>query len=176
MNKRMKKIAIVDTTFSRVNMGHIACNTLSSFQTTFAIEIGRPVELDIARVTVPGFKDLAVACLILLEQQDCDMALALGWVGKEDIDERCGHEAALAIGQAQLMSRKHILHIFVHETEATHLATLEAREKHLHGIAVNRVEEHAKNAVRMLFEPQTMVNRAGGGFRQGGEDVGTILI
>ncbi|HIJ11015.1 TPA: riboflavin synthase, partial [Candidatus Woesearchaeota archaeon] len=46
-------------------------------------------EIEIERYVVPGFKDLPVACKKLIEEYNCDIVVALAWVGKEDIDEVC---------------------------------------------------------------------------------------
>lgn len=171
---KIKKLAIVDTTFSRINMGNVAISTIQDYLKEFSFQQGQNFEIDFIRRTVPGFKDLAVACLNLFEQENCDMALACGWVGGMPIDEKCGHEAALAIAQAQLIARKHILHIFVHESEADHQTDANIKASILSDIANNRVIEHTKNAIRMLCAPDSMLTRAGQGYRQGGPSVGTI--
>ena len=50
------KIGMADTTFARVDMA------------SFAIEaIKKNTKIKIARYTVPGFKDLPVACIILFD-------------------------------------------------------------------------------------------------------------
>ncbi|MCK5039080.1 MAG: riboflavin synthase, partial [Thermoplasmata archaeon] len=79
----MKRIGIADTTFSRVNMGSIAIDELKKTGTGFVTE----------RYTVPGVKDLPVACKILFEEKNCDIVMALGMPGAEDIDKICAHEA-----------------------------------------------------------------------------------
>lgn len=163
-----KKIGIVDTTFARINMGQLAENKIKQI-----VENNKNINCETVRVTVPGFKDLAVACQILLDEQKCDFALALGWVGGMPIDEQCAHEAALAIAMAQLMCKKHILHIFVHESEAKDEAEAN-RSETLCNIAIDRVQSHAQNAIWMLFEPEIMIQRAGQGCRQGGPSVGPI--
>lgn len=170
----IKKLAIVDTTFSRIDMGKVAINTIQNYLKEFSTQQGQNFKIDFIRRTVPGFKDLAVACLNLLEQEHCDIALACGWVGGMPIDQQCGHEAAMAIAQAQLIARKHILHIFVHESEANHETDLKIKANVLTEIANHRVTEHTKNAIRMLFAPQTMQARAGQGHRQGGTFVGSL--
>lgn len=48
----MKRIGIADTTFARVDMGGFAIEELKATGTGFKIE----------RYTVPGVKDLPVAC------------------------------------------------------------------------------------------------------------------
>ena len=56
------KIGIADTTFARVNMAE------------FAIEvIKKNSKYTIERYTVPGIKDLPVACLRLFEDHNCDI-------------------------------------------------------------------------------------------------------
>lgn len=147
--------AVVDTTFSTVDMGAVAVATLRSQG------IGPE---RIHRVTVPGFKDLAVACKRLLDQ-GCAVALACGMPGPEPIDKQCAHEASLAIGQAQLLASSHILEVFVHMDEA-------ATDAELIAVCRNRVSEHAVNAYWLAEKPEELVKRAGTGQRQGFADVG----
>lgn len=147
--------AVVDTTFSTVDMGAVAVQTLR----------GLGIAADrIHRVTVPGFKDLAVACKRLIEQ-GCSVAVACGMPGPEPIDKQCAHEASLAIGQAQLMTSAHILEVFVHMDEA-------ATDAELIAVCRNRVAEHAVNAYWLAEKPDELLARAGTGQRQGFADVG----
>ncbi len=147
------KVAVVDTTFSRINMGEIACNALK--------EKG----LQYIRSTVPGIKDLAVECKSLLSQ--CDIAIALGMVGGAPIDTQCAHEASLGIQQAKLMTGKHIIEVFVHENEAW-------SEKEFYEITKNRILKHVDNVEFLLKNPDKLVDRAGQGIRQGKEDEGPL--
>lgn len=149
------RYGIVDTTFSTVNMGAVAVRTLQG--------IGIP-DARIIRRTVPGFKDLAVAAQQLV-QSGCNIVVACGMVGPEPIDKQCGHEASMAIAQAQLMTSTHILEVFVHMDEARDDAELVA-------VCENRVAEHAQNAYWLVEKPEELVARAGTGQRQGFHDVG----
>lgn len=81
----MARFGIADTTFARYDMAAIASDTLRRE----GAQMGADVEL--VQVTVPGVKDLPVACLRLLED-GCDLVLALGMVGRAPIDKVCGHE------------------------------------------------------------------------------------
>jgi riboflavin synthase len=146
---------VVDTTFATVNMGDIAIRALRQEGVQGA---------NVRRVTVPGFKDLAVAAKRLLDT-GCDVAIACGMVGPEPIDKQCGHEASLALGQAQLMTGKHILEVFVHMDEAK-------TDAQLLKVVENRVVEHAVNAFWLLEKPEELVKRAGTGQRQGFSDIG----
>ncbi|MFA5943629.1 MAG: riboflavin synthase [Candidatus Thermoplasmatota archaeon] len=150
------RYGVVDTTFSTVDMGAIAVSTLR--------EIGLAPNR-IVRRTVPGFKDLAVAAKQMIERDHCAIVIACGMPGPEPIDKQCGHEASLAIGQAQLMTSTHILEVFVHMDEAR-------TDAELVQIATNRVAEHAINAYWLLERPEELVSRAGTGQRQGFSDVG----
>ncbi|MFZ1921973.1 MAG: riboflavin synthase [Xanthobacteraceae bacterium] len=158
----MKTVGIVDTMFARINMGDAAVDELERFSAA------QGWECRCVRRTVPGFKDLAVECLRLYDEEKFDVCLAMGWVGGMPIDTQCAHEASLAIAQAQLMLRTHILEVFVHETE-TKVAT------ELADIAINRSREHTKNALYFLFQPDQLVKWAGTGRRQGGSSVGPLL-
>ncbi|MEW6035700.1 MAG: riboflavin synthase [Candidatus Micrarchaeota archaeon] len=150
------KIGIVDTTFSRVDMGAIALDELRK---------GFP-EVLAERRTVPGIKDLAVECKRLLDS-GCDIAMALGMVGGAPIDTQCAHEASLGIQQAKLMTGKHIIEVFVHENEAWSAAELA-------GIFEDRTRKHVRNAVMLATKPETLVANAGRGVRQGKGDEGTL--
>ncbi len=100
----MHKVGIADTTFSRINMGKIAID-----------ELKKGASVEIERYTVPGVKDLPVACKILIEEKGCNIVMALGMPGREAIDKMCAHEASQGIIQAQLMTNRHIIEVFVHE-------------------------------------------------------------
>ena len=151
------RVGVADTTFSRVDMGLLAVETL--------LKEGRKVEVE--RYIVPGCKDLAVASKKLVEEFDCDIVLALGWVGKEEIDERCAHEANLGLIQAELLTNTHILKVFVHERE-------EKDEKKLLALARDRVVKHTLNALALLKGKEVLVGFSGKGRRQGGKDAGGI--
>lgn len=149
------RYGLVDTTFATVNMGPYALDAWA--------ECGIPAS-HITRRVVPGFKDLAVAAKILIEE-GCDIVVACGMVGPEPIDKQCGHEASLALAQAQLMTSTHILEVFVHMDEA-------GTDAELLSIVENRTREHAINAYWLLEKPEEMLARAGTGQRQGFADLG----
>ena len=153
----MKKIGIADTTFARYDMGNSAIDELKSNKTG----------LKIIRYTVPGIKDLPVACKKLFEEKNCDIVLALGMPGSKPIDKQCAHEASTGIIQVQLLCNKHILEVFVHEDEAED-------EKELAYLADNRAREHALNALDLLFKPENLLKNAGRGLREGYEDAGPL--
>ncbi len=151
----MMKVGIVDTMFSRVNMGAMAIDELKKYP-----------DVSLERRTVPGIKDLAVECRLLLDS-GCDSCLALGMVGGAPIDTQCGHEASLGIQQAKLLTGKHVVEVFVHENEGW-------SEKEFAEICENRIRKHAHNAVLLVTKPHELVKRAGMGVRQGREDEGPI--
>ena len=157
------KIGIIDTMFSRVDMGAIA---IDEIRKNFP-------DVEIVRRTVPGVKDLPVECKRLLDAKsglpdsDCDSCLALGIVGGAAVDSVCGHEASLGIQQAKLMTNKHIIEVFVHENEAW-------SPSEFLGICENRVRKHAHNAVLIVTKPDALILNAGKGIRQGKEDEGAI--
>jgi len=153
----MKIIGIADTTFARFNMGSSAVDELKSNRTGFKI----------VRYTVPGVKDLPVACKKLFEEQDCDIVMALGTPGPKPIDKQCAHEASNGLIQVQLLTNKHILEVFVHEDEAED-------EKELEWLADSRAREHAVNCLDLLFNPQKLTKEAGKGLREGFEDAGVL--
>jgi len=152
------KIGIADTTFSRINMAEFAINTIK-----------KNSKHKIEHYTVPGIKDLPVACKILFEKYKCDIVMAFGMAGTKPIDKQCSHEASLGIQQAQLMIGKHILEVFIHPDEA-------ASNKELLQIAKNRTEKHALNAIALLKSKTALTKYAGMGKRQGKDDEGHIKI
>src|SRR5512137_466091 len=153
----MKRIGIVDTAFARIDMGAVAVDELKKTGTGFKVE----------RSTVPGVKDLPVAAKKLLEERECDLVIALGMPGKEEIDKVCAHEASTGLIHVQLLTNKHIIEVFVHEDEAKDT-------KELALLAERRSREHAVNAFDLLFRPERLVKHAGKGLRQGFEDAGPI--
>ena len=154
----MEKIGIADTTFARVGMA------------AFAIDaIKKNSDAKIIRYTVPGFKDLPVACKKLIEEDKCDIVIALGMAGKMPIDKQCAHEASMGLQSVQLMTNKHILEVFVHMDEAKN-------DKELYEISKDRAEKHALNALELLKGKTALTKYAGMGRRQGKEDEGTVKI
>ena len=153
----MKRVGVVDTTFSRIDMGSIAIDELRSLGTGFSIE----------RVTVPGVKDLPVACKKLIEEKSCDIVMALGMPGGKDIDKVCAHEASTGLIQVQILTNTHIIEVFVHTDEAKD-------EAELAWLMERRTRDHVLNVHDLLFHPERLVKRAGTGTRQGFEDEGMI--
>ncbi|VVB87626.1 Riboflavin synthase [uncultured archaeon] len=152
----MPKVGIADTAFARINMGKIAID-----------ELRKNASLQIERYTVPGVKDLPVACKKLIEEKGCDIIMALGMPGSQPIDKMCAHEASLGIIQAQLLTNRHIIEVFVHEDEAKD-------EKELAWLMEKRTREHAQNVIKLLFHQEKLQREAGTGQRQGFADVGAI--
>jgi riboflavin synthase len=163
-NPKAKKvrIGVVDTTFARYDMGQAACDEL-------AICPGYNKTFKVITKTVPGFKDLAVAALNMIEEDGCSIVIALGMPGSAPIDKQCAHEAAQGIMQAQLFTGTPILEVFVHEDEASD-------PKVLASVFENRSRKHARNAYWMLFEPEQLRRRAGQGIRQGFDDAGPLQL
>ena len=151
----MIKIGIADTTFARFDMAKSAIRQLNELGTGFRI----------FRYTVPGVKDLPVACKKLFVEQECDIVMALGMPGGKEIDRMCAHEASQGLIQVQLMVNKHIIEVFVHEDEAKD-------DTELAWLADQRSREHAINAFDMIYNPKRLTKRAGTGQRQGFKDAG----
>jgi riboflavin synthase len=148
------RIGVADTTFARVNMGAIAID-----------ELKKHASVAIERSTVPGIKDLPVACKKLIEERRCDIVIALGMPGGKEKDRLCAHEASQGLITCQLMTNTHIIEVFVHEDEAKD-------GKELAWLADQRTREHAVNAVKLILRPRDLENEAGTGQRQGFEDAG----
>ncbi len=156
------RIGVVDTMFARYDMGQAACDEL-------AICPGYNKTFKVITQTVPGFKDLAVAAMNMIEEDGCSIVIALGMPGSAPIDKQCAHEAAQGIMQAQLFTGTPILEVFVHEDEASD-------PKVLASVFENRSRKHARNAYWMLFEPEQLRRRAGQGIRQGFDDAGPLQL
>lgn len=154
----MKSVGIADTTFARFDMGAAAVD-----------ELQQHASVRIVRVTVPGIKDLPVASKKLIEEENCDIVMALGMPGGKEKDKVCAHEASTGLIQVQLMTNTHIIEVFVHEDEAKN-------EKELAYLLEMRTREHAVNVIKMLFKPQQLIKEAGTGQRQGFEDVGPARL
>jgi riboflavin synthase len=154
-----KRIGIVDTTFARYNMGDSAEAQLTTLGGDY----------EVVRRTVPGIKDLAVECKLLIEKHGCEIVLACGMVGAQPIDKTCAHEASMAIQWTQLATNHHILEVFVHADEAKD-------EKQLAWLMDQRTREHAENAWAMVFEPERLRTLAGKGLRQGFQDEGPVPL
>jgi len=151
------EIGIVDTTFARVDMAKFAIDEIkNNFE-----------DIQIIRKTVPGIKDLPVACKILLDN-GCDICIALGMPGGKEKDKTCAHEASTGLIQAQLMTNKHIVEVFVHEDEVKD-------NKDLLKICENRTRKHAMNAIYLIINPKKLTKNAGQGIRQGFDNAGAIL-
>jgi riboflavin synthase len=148
------RVGVADTTFSRVNMGAFAVD-----------ELKKHASVAIERVTVPGIKDLPVACKKLIEERRCNIVMALGMPGGKDKDKLCAHEASQGLIMCQLMTNTHIIEVFVHEDEAKD-------DRDLAWLMEQRTREHAVNAVKLLLHPRDLEREAGTGQRQGFEDAG----
>ena len=154
------KIGVVDTMFARYDMGTAAVAELSECP-------GYNETFEVVLMTVPGFKDLAVAAKNLIEREGCSIVVALGMPGRAPIDKQCAHEASQGIMMAQLLTSTPILEVFVHEDEADDPVVLAT-------VFEERSRKHARNAYWMLFEPEQLSRRAGQGVRQGFEDAGPL--
>jgi riboflavin synthase len=151
------KIGICDTTFARYDLAAAAMDEIKQ-------HVGNQ---EYVYTTVPGVKDLPVACKKLIDEEGCDVVMALGMPGPEKIDKTCAHEASTGLINAQLMTNTHILEVFIHEDEGRD-------EEDLKKLADNRAREHAQNLVKMLFKPEKMRKEAGQGMREGRKNVGPL--
>ena len=151
------KMGICDTTFARFDMASAAMDQIKS----------QVADIKFVERTVPGVKDLPVASKKLIEEEDCELVMAFGMPGPEDIDKVCAHEASTGLIQAQLMTNTHIIEVFVHEDEGID-------EKDLKVLAENRARQHADNVVKMLFKPKKFKREAGTGIREGRDNKGPL--
>ncbi|MFQ5920312.1 MAG: riboflavin synthase [Thermoplasmata archaeon] len=153
----MRTIGIVDTTFARYDMGTAAEEELKGLGTGFRV----------VRRTVPGVKDLPVACKRLIEEESVDLAMALGMLGPQAVDKQTALVADLGLQGVQLATNTPILGVFVYEEEAQD-------DEELAWLAARRSREHARNAYNMLFRPEILRQNAGTGQREGFDDAGPL--
>lgn len=155
-SKRLTRIGIVDTTFARYDMAAAAVDELRKQGGGFAVE----------RYTVPGIKDLAAGARILFDR-GCDLVIALGMVGRQEVDKDCALAADFGLQAVQAQVGKHVMGAMVHEEEA-------ADEAQLAWLFDRRTREHAVNAYDLLFRPEALRARAGTGQREGFADAGPL--
>ena len=77
------RIGICDTTFARFDMASAAIDELKK----------NAYDLKIIRETVPGVKDLPVTAKILIEEENCDIVMALGMPGPMEKENRAREHA-----------------------------------------------------------------------------------
>ena len=153
------KIGVADTMFARFDMFKFVKKALDDSMLP---------GIKLERYTVPGVKDLPIACKKLLEEKKCDICMALGMPGPMPIDKTCAHEASQGLINVQLAENKHILEVFVHLDEARN-------EKELFEIVKNRTYDHAMNAIVLLKRKSSLQKFAGQGIRQGTENAGPLI-
>ncbi|AWR94523.1 riboflavin synthase [Acidianus brierleyi] len=153
----MRKYGIVDTTFSRIDMGNIAIKTIKK----------EDLDSEVIRYTVPGIKDTPVAAKKLIEK-GCDGVITLGWVGKTMLDKYSYLAASIGLITVQILTSKHIIDVTIHEDEADDIDKLKE-------IAIDRVVKHSKNLVKLIRDGENSLTPfAGKGLRQGYKDAGPI--
>jgi len=147
-------VAVVDTTFARVDMAPHAINALLSEMPGARVR----------RLTVPGIKNTPWAVKKLLDE-GCDAALVLGWVGPTLVDKISYAVASLGLVLIQLETGKLVIDAVVHEDEGD--------PGELRSIAIDRAVKHARN-LAMLLLGRDLSRWAGMGLRQGRPDVGPL--
>jgi riboflavin synthase len=154
--RNLAKYGIVDTTFSRVDMGRIAYETIRK----------EDPDAEIVRYTVPGIKDLPLGATKLFDE-GCDGVITLGWVGKTMLDKYSYLAASIGLINAQLLVKKHIMDVTVHEDEAD--------VSDLPELARDRTVKHSKNLVGLVTGGGKSLQKfAGMGIRQGYKNAGQI--
>lgn len=153
----MRKYGVVDTTFSRIDMGNIAIKTIKK----------EDPDSEVIRYTVPGIKDTPVAAKKLIEK-GCDGVITLGWVGKTMLDKYSYLASSIGLITVQILTSKHIIDVTIHEDEADNIDKLKE-------IAIDRVVKHSKNLVKLIRDGENSLTPfAGKGLRQGYKDAGSI--
>jgi len=154
----LKKIGIADTMFARADMGALAEKTIKENRSG----------IKVVRYTVPGIKDLPIASKKLFDS-GCDLVIALGMPGGKEIDKMCAHEASAGLINAQIQEGKHIVEVFVHESEVE-------SDKELSAIMKDRTIKHSLNAIDLVFNREKLIKKAGTGQRQGGRNAGMLTL
>ncbi len=149
-------IAVIDTTFSRVDMGSVAVEVLRR----------RLPGYRIVRWTVPGIKDLPGAARRALDT--CDAAITLGWVGRREADKLSYLAMSIGLIGVEVLTGKLLLDVTVHEDESDD-------PEELKKIALDRARKHAENLAALVRHgPEALVPFAGKGLRQGYPDAGPL--
>ena len=150
-------VGIVDTTFSRVDMGSIVEEVLEE----------RLPGYRIMRATVPGIKDLPGQAKRMIDA-GCEGVITLGWVGRREADKLSYLSASIGLILVEILTGKIVIDVTVHEDEAED-------PEELKKIALDRARKHAVNLVVLLREGPTGLTRyAGKGVRQGYPDAGPL--
>jgi riboflavin synthase len=148
---------VIDTTFSRVDMGSVAEEVLREELPDYRV----------VRYTVPGIKDLPGAARRLIDM-GCDGVITLGWVGATQVDKYSYIAMSVGLVMLSVLTGKVVVDVTVHEDE-----TEDPRE--LREIAVNRARAHAENLVKLLTGGlEALRPLAGQGVRQGRSSVGPL--
>ena len=151
------RIGVIDTTFSNIDTASIAIKEIKRLAN----------QVTIRRYTVPGLRDIPLACKILIEREKCGIVLATGMVSRKGAEKQVENQAVQGIMMVQLQTGRHVITAFFDEHET--------RDKtKLYTIVVDRVRKHAQNSLKLLAVPESLTDFAGLGLRQGGKDVGQI--
>jgi riboflavin synthase len=151
------RIGVIDTTFSSIDTASIAIKEIKRLAN----------QVTIRRYTVPGLRDIPLACKILIEREKCGIVLATGMVSRKGAEKQVENQAVQGIMLVQLQTGRHVITAFFDEQET--------RDKtKLYTIVVDRVRKHAQNSLKLLAVPESLTDYAGLGLRQGGRDVGQI--
>ena len=151
------RIGVIDTTFSNIDTASIAIKEIKRLAN----------QVTIRRYTVPGLRDIPLACKILIEREKCGIVLATGMVSRKGAEKQVENQAVQGIMMVQLQTGRHVITAFFDEHET--------RDKtKLYTIVVDRVRKHAQNSLKLLAVPESLTDYAGLGLRQGGRDVGQI--
>ncbi len=157
IRKSKGRIGVIDTTFSNIDTASIAIKEIKRLAN----------QVTIRRYTVPGLRDIPLACKILIEREKCGIVLATGMVSRKGAEKQVENQAVQGIMMVQLQTGRHVITAFFDEHET--------RDKtKLYTIVVDRVRKHAQNSLKLLAVPESLTDYAGLGLRQGGRDVGQI--
>ncbi|MEM4089869.1 MAG: riboflavin synthase, partial [Thermoplasmatales archaeon] len=99
--------------------------------------------------------------------EGCDGVITLGWVGRTMLDKYSYLATSIGLINAQLMVRKHVMDVTVHEDEV--------EESQLAELARDRTVKHSRNLVMLVTGGgMALQSKAGKGLRQGYNNIGQI--
>src|SRR5208282_4703276 len=81
------RIGVIDTTFSNIDTASIAIKEIKRLAN----------QVTIRRYTVPGLRDIPLACKILIEREKCGIVLATGMVSRKGAEKQVENQAVQGI-------------------------------------------------------------------------------
>src|SRR5208283_2462003 len=87
IRKSKGRIGVIDTTFSNIDTASVAIKEIKRLAN----------QVTIKRYTVPGLRDIPLACKILIEREKCGIVLATGMVSKKGAEKQVENQAVQGV-------------------------------------------------------------------------------